>query len=348
MKKILPLLMAVMLVVSLAVPSMAAVNSYSCSFNGHEIPLPVTVEFDVLNAPASETGTYISLIKNRTSEIYKLLVGEVPLAHVGYPSKAEGITVYELTYKPAEGWSDPAEKGPASSAYTTYEFIWVNYDLLSGDTLVMSYSPIELLEPVCDGSTCPAADVNYDGICDDCGMTFAVGFTGRDIAYDLIYDSYERFVSFPYAVIIQFDTGTYRGYLSDAPIYVDDSSGDEMQYAIRYSSDGNHIMVAFDGLTPTTFTETTHLADGKIVDYSQLISANYNLSGASGETFDTYNPNFRSPLWWMTQQTSQRGAKGLLMEVVGTMKILALCGVGCLALLVVLKLFGKRSLIYRN
>lgn len=35
-----------------------------------------------------------------------------------------------------------------------------------------------------------------------------------------------------------------------------------------------------------------------------------------------------------------------LPEMVGTMKTLALCGVGCLALLVVLSLFGKRSLLF--
>lgn len=54
------------------------------------------------------------------------------------------------------------------------------------------------------------------------------------------------------------------------------------------------------------------------------------------------------PLAEVIQGVTEEAMTDSLPALGGTMTILAVCGVGCLALLVVLKLFGKRSLIFRS
>lgn len=55
---------------------------------------------------------------------------------------------------------------------------------------------------------------------------------------------------------------------------------------------------------------------------------------------------FRGALPEMILEVAGEQLKITLPDLVGTMKTLVLCGVGCLALLIVLNLFGKRSLIF--
>ena len=54
------------------------------------------------------------------------------------------------------------------------------------------------------------------------------------------------------------------------------------------------------------------------------------------------------PLAEIVAKGSEEALKDLGITLGGTVKVLVLCGVGCLALLVALKLFGKRSLIFRR
>lgn len=77
-----------------------------------------------------------------------------------------------------------------------------------------------------------------------------------------------------------------------------------------------------------------------------------NVRGMVGNLSFPATPDFFNPppplsevIQGVTEETLQEKT---LPEVNGTMNTLLLCGVGLIALLVVLKLFGKRSLIYRG
>ena len=60
------------------------------------------------------------------------------------------------------------------------------------------------------------------------------------------------------------------------------------------------------------------------------------------------DPNFMvaPPLQTILLKVMGEQLKATVPEIHGTMRILVVCGVGCLALLVGLKLFGKRSLLF--
>ena len=60
--------------------------------------------------------------------------------------------------------------------YVTHnsDFTITNKELVySSITSIYIENPIEFVYPLCDGSECPATDVDEDNICDDCGNVFA-------------------------------------------------------------------------------------------------------------------------------------------------------------------------------
>ena len=86
-------------------------------------------------------------------------------------------------------------------------------------------------------------------------------------------------------------------------------------------------------------------------NYSKVKFTSYDLTNSSGYLYFDGDENFFLPprplaveVGAMTEET----LVGILPQMGGMMSTLALCGVGCLALLVGLRLFGKRSLIFRR
>ena len=81
----------------------------------------------------------------------------------------------------------------------------------------------------------------------------------------------------------------------------------------------------------------------------KLVWTSHDLKDEDGNVFMEGDLVFQgAPLEVIIQAVTGEQMKVMIPNLVGTMKILVLCGVGLMALLVVLKLFGKRSLIYRN
>lgn len=193
----------------------------------------------------------------------------------------------------------------------------------------------------CDGSTCPANDANADDVCDDCGMTLSLRATAPE--YPLPLPTVPG--AYKHSVLSKASSGRYdySVIVSNVPISAHGERGtayiayfDDMATVYRYSSsNGNDWELNVDGATGTSFTIG---ADG----YLELQKSTFTWYDAAG------NPFFPEPLWKEMGELTQGEMGQALLETLGTMRTLMVCGIGCLAFLVVLSLFGKRSLIFRG
>lgn len=141
---------------------------------------------------------------------------------------------------------------------------------------------------------------------------------------------------YSYAVIMSDSSGDgYKLYLTDSLSTSSDTqfgTGRWERYAI---SDGEWVREKSSNF-------------GTVLDYSLLVWCSADLI-VDGVVYITHDPNFFPiPLWEKMAQVTQGEMTGLLQNLGGTLKVLVPCGVGCLASLAALKLFGKRSLIYRS
>lgn len=84
-----------------------------------------------------------------------------------------------------------------------------------------------------------------------------------------------------------------------------------------------------------------------LLSKSQIVWASDTLYQGSSVVISG-DSNFRMALSEEILGVTKEQMMKTLPELGGTMNILVLCGVGCLALLVALKLFGRRSLIFRS
>lgn len=153
---------------------------------------------------------------------------------------------------------------------------------------------------------------------------------------------------------------------------------DKYSYAILWD-DGRHLFLSESRprywINPQGF-DYIHVASGKYQSYeninglwSESVSgtSGYNLSAYSdgillvdwtssdilnldGSVWFAHDPDFFPiPLWTTIQKVTQgKLEEETVPTMASTMNTLVLCGVGLMACLVVLSLFGKRSLIFRG
>lgn len=185
--------------------------------------------------------------------------------------------------------------------------------------------------PKCDGTSCIWADDNYDGFCDTCG--FALMSFNYDL-YDYtlrVLESGLAYYEVDYWVITEERvTPTneiyYDIYLSATPFkYNNILTSDSEYYVNTVTVNSSDVPVSRGWITSEAGTHT-------IVGTPKASSHNID---------DFFPPNPSLTL----QQTVREELRAMTQQVVGTMKILVVCGIACLALLVVLNLFGKRSLL---
>lgn len=81
-------------------------------------------------------------------------------------------------------------------------------------------------------------------------------------------------------------------------------------------------------------------------DFTTMAMHNTTIHRASEDIYDEDNLLFFQGLP-LEKVVEKSLTEILVKKTVGTLKVLTLCGVGCLALLIALKLFGKKSLIFR-
>lgn len=206
-----------------------------------------------------------------------------------------------------------------------YEYVLANA-VSTGGTLT---API----PDCDGSSCPATDLNYDGVCDDCGRSLTMSIR----PYPPVDGLWEKSV-YPYGLLYMRNDNIPSLYFLDNPITTTDG--------VDFRFNGGNFVVynLVDGAwtyerTGQGAVEFPDLDSGRILK----VSHDVNFQGAILMNKDA--DFFPTPLWEMVEQVTQGAMTEEMPKMGGTMTILVACGVGLMACLVVLSLFGKRSLI---
>lgn len=188
--------------------------------------------------------------------------------------------------------------------------------------------------PTCNGSICPAHDVNIDGVCDDCGMTLMSlsrspvppSVTGNNFNSALFYSG----TLYKYTVYTSDDSYTIRGSVYGER-YRADTEPSSVNVKVFESYDGLNWEQTYDGKSASNYPGEVGW---------ELLSSSFSWYDDNGEQF------FPVPLWAEVEQVTQGEMVALTTETVGTMKVLVVCGVGLMALLVGLSLFGKRSLLF--
>lgn len=238
---------------------------------------------------------------------------------------------------PYSTWVKYSQGKAINQAAYNGSFVWSKYNIYDNETNTVMYVGEfgDAPAPVCDGSTCPATDVNVDGICDNCGMTLmnlvrtptAPNVEGNNLNTVMFYSG----TTYYYTVYSSDDAYTIKGYPYGTRWRTDTSTSVNVR---KYES--------HDGLN---WAQT----------YNDNSSSNY--PGEQGydlisSTFTWYDENdepfFPVPLWAEVEEVTQGEMMGLGQTMGGTLKVLVPCGVGLMACLVVLGLFGKRLLIFRS
>ena len=320
MKKIASVFMALLLSIALAVPALAANDGY----------LPYQIEDDscyilYLDGTTEKIYWVYSHTKDEVSITYK--AGKIKFALV------EGGTIKWNTFERREDriWDMGASK---TSTTGSKEFDFANCTIVEASQNILDMSDGSFYYSLaCDGSSCPATDVDFNNVCDDCQKVLTYALRSSLLTYAQnthIANAISTWPSMTYWVITDNSEGGYSTYISDAPFTYGDgllkSTGDIRTSTVIEMSTGQNGGRGWSYIDGGSVT-----ADGEAVAGSQVIDG-----------------FFPTPLWKTMNKVTQ-GEMGLLTgETAGTMKIMALSGVGCLALLAVLKLFGKRSLIFRS
>lgn len=324
MKRFLSLLTVFVLAFSLAVPVGASNDMWL--YNEHEYPAPP--DYDTEIYPYSAISVYYGTVYFHCNSKR----GVVDNNKLQY---SDSISV---GYKLQNGvWIEDYRRDTPtvySSNFKDNVYQWSNYDIVNSDGSIylegtLAFNP----NGVCDGSSCPATDVNIDGICDDCGMALmslsrspvAPDVTGNNKNYVMFYSG----TVYQYTAYTSNSSYTIRGeeYGARYRTYLEPSAT-----ATRFQSyDGINWEQTYNGTTANDYP-------GEIG--WDLISSTYDWYTEEGDRF------FPVPLWEEVQTVTQ-GEMGILTsETAGTMRTLVVCGVGLMACLMALSLFGKRWLLF--
>jgi len=296
-------------------------------FNGTELPY-----YD------KELYPYICILEKTQYGSYTIYVSDQGF-HVTYSESTGKYALYadgnflRANYD-SDGWVDFYASSVNNTVFTLENAV-IESNYIVKDALGNKYS----IDIPCDGSTCPATDVNTDNICDDCGMVFAV-LRSYDAPDPYTAWTADRQANFPYVFIYKneidanvFIMASTRPYVQDGQIVIDTNS--EHTSYLKYTQWGNdwRLVESYD--------------DGTTITADTLVSS-FNILDTDGNIVYNHDTDFFPvPLWVeMDNLTQGEMVNKFNPTLVGMILTLTVCGVGCLALLVVLKLFGKRSLTY--
>lgn len=343
MKRIFSILLLFGLMLCLAVPTLAE-DTITATWHADDI--------DFANAPLGNYSFSITISgKTYTSIEFKKETrgGELQIYIYGISSNGTRLSIGNWD---AQGvYESGADLSVVSFANFSHEELQViNY----------YFTP-----NLCDGSSCPATDLNEDNICDDCGkpLTYSLrndtySFNGYSFPRTMeledgstvdIFDYWEQLGGL-YNFVILSRTGNFESALFYlvAP-NVEFINGN----AVTAVEDTNIILFKpsfTDDGTPYWKYEATDIWGTKgalLAPKDQVLwSAKTILSGDSNPDIIKGDPNFMIPLWEMVEKVTQGEMPKMTESLVGSVTLLTACGIGLLALLVVLVLLRRKSLIF--
>lgn len=202
----------------------------------------------------------------------------------------------------------------------------------------------------CDGSSCPATDVNYDNVCDDCMLMFAVprsynlyDYNGHSLpSFDfdqVITTSTGDLVlskRYPYAYL--FKSGSdFTMVVIDLPLKVDDSN--------RLVTTQNHTYYYHFKLTEGSTSweqiggvQEQYYAGVYNSSYMNVVWTKTDLKNLNNEIIVEGDLNFPQPPLPLKEVVKEAVGKAEILEaLLKVLKVLIICGTGLLAFLI---LFG--------
>lgn len=325
MKKFITLLMVVALIVAMSVPAFASTMSY----NGQVLPDIDTVWTD------KETYPY-AFIRYSSGSVISLIVSMQPWYVNSSGTKAYTKTSTYYVYSLKDGVWNLIKSYYDNGALDISALVWTSSDIYADSKLSEVYFEGTTPEvSACDGSACPATDANFDGFCDDCGMRLM----------SLVRNPSPPAVTGSNINSVMFSTGEgwkYTVYTSDVAYTI---RGEIYGTRYRANTEPSVNVVTYESYDGINWNQTYSGKSASSypgeVGYT-LLSSTFTWYDEGGEPF------FPVPLWKEMGALAQGEMGVMILETMETMKILMVCGIGCLALLTVLVLFGKRSLIFRG
>lgn len=322
MKRILMICLTLILFVVSVIPVSAT------EYGGVDLP-----DIEQLYHDTNYEYAYIYFMANN---YYLCLSEQKPTnSHANYWSTLGAGKSYKLV---GEAWDSLHSSNSDGIIMSNYNApIWGTHDLydLNGSQ-VLGGNPFPSIE--CDGSSCPATDQNHDNVCDVCGnvLTLSLRSTLLEYAHAVIENGKSIFDSTEYWLVTEDPPSDgYRIFMSTEPFTYNPNTGNLISNGIVQRTT---VSQEDDG----SFTGGTSWASKQPTSYTSL---DY---GRPVDTSHDIEHFFPVTLWMEMTQVTETEMENLQGETVGTMKVLVACGVGLIALLVVLKLFGKRSLIFRD
>lgn len=319
MKKILCFMLVIVVMASITIPA------FAMDYNGYNLP----------DMPEYNTAIYKYAYLHDYAGSISLFVSDFDIYINGSNSYSKTAgSYYQYVFNNTKfEWQKVGEKNTILAdttlvnVSTAFPIFWSAKDVYNSDgTLYIAGSLI------CDGSTCPATDMNFDDICDSCGSPLAYNLRVTPKTYEFIIKHSDN-LTLKYTY-----TETLAGTEMNA-VYADD------RVTVSFNNPVNHYQYKLVGDEWEEYASYPNTYGSHAMSLSEtatILSSNLVVYDENGEVF------FRNPLWMVTGQVVQGEMKNLTTETAGTMKVLVLCGVGLMALLVVLSLFGKRSLIFRK
>lgn len=251
---------------------------------------------------------------------------------LGYTDTTWSDTYWVYGYQNT-GWTEP------------YNIITVVGDTtVSRAQYVWFFANFKSYNKSCDGSTCPATDVNKDNICDDCGLTFSVLREYADPpSWPLVLPS-------PPA---QYDSFTVVSTGGVYYLYMVDGDVPEINLTLPNANGKVYLQFEIEGDYPEVNIQGYTLI-GDTWAYDSVGSMRYFVFDDDDlqieySTVDIYQNGvkvFPQPLWNQVQEPVQVGAIRVLSVVLETMGVLAIIVISLIVLSVLLVLFGKRSLLF--
>lgn len=302
--KLLCFMLAIALVVALAVPVFAE------EYNGVELP-------DVNTVWMEDTYPYY-VIRQIGTDYYLLLS-----SHSTYVSNGNlhADSKWVSYYVSGDKWAKAAEgsNGLNPEPVAGKVYIWANHNIVNKDDNSYFFAPLAI---ECDGSTCPATDANHDNICDDCGKVLTMSL--RSTLLDFAKSHAATFTDHPYFAVLEHPTedNKYNVYLSAAAMFANPTD-----YETAYGTNLLWCQVFEDA--NGTFSYTGELSVSKFS--GTLVYANHDIK------------NFQEPpLAVIIQGVTGEALEVEIPSLMTEIRIILLCGVGCLALLIALPLLSKK------
>ena len=253
MKKIVTLIICVAVVLAMAVPAFAE-NTTSWLHAYGSVMWNEDIDIDIV-------GTVYYPVEDASSNgvpVYNVVVNGVGKT-ISYNST--------IVYRQDTGWVDDAYRILTFGLQGRY---------IEAFQVVLDYFGTIL----CDGSSCPATDVDNDGVCDDCGSVLmrSVAPSGPSV----IYETYNG-VRLPTISTVWNDTGAYTACI----IFKDKASDTyHLIYGSYYDKDYMHYNTAVSG-SPQTYCSIHNWSWYDLIDDNWTFqTANTNDVICRVETYD--------------------------------------------------------------